>query len=173
MNIKELEHQIIKFRDDRNWKQFHTLKDLLLGLNIECSELSELFLWKSQTEIKEVPKTKIKNELADIYIFLSYLSNHFEVDLEKAIIDKIKLNSQKYPIDKSYGSNRKYNELNYAEAEKQQAHKNAYERWTTEDDEKLELLFCGGKTIKELSTIFARNEGAIMARIKKLELGDR
>lgn len=61
----------------------------------------------------------------------------------------------------------------YTKAEKQQAHKNAYERWSTEDDEKLELLFCEGKTVKELSAIFARNEGAIESRIKKLELREK
>jgi hypothetical protein len=61
----------------------------------------------------------------------------------------------------------------YTKAEKQQAHKNAYERWTTEEDEKLELLFCEGKSVKELSVIFARNEGSINARIKKLELREK
>jgi len=61
----------------------------------------------------------------------------------------------------------------YTKAEKQQAHKNAYERWSTEDDEKLELLFCEGKTVKELSAIFSRNEGAIKSRIKKLELKEK
>ncbi|HET8572278.1 MAG TPA: hypothetical protein VFL76_00275 [Edaphocola sp.] len=61
----------------------------------------------------------------------------------------------------------------YTKAEKQRAHKNAYERWSTEDDEKLELLFCEGKSVKELSAIFARNEGAIESRIKKLELREK
>lgn len=65
------------------------------------------------------------------------------------------------------------NKKTYTKAEKQQAHKSAYERWSTEDDEKLELLFCEGKTVKELSVIFARNEGSINARIKKLELREK
>lgn len=111
MDLKDLQKEIIKFRDDRNWEQFHSLKDLLLGLNIECSELSELFLWKSLSEIKEIPKTKIENELADIYIFINYIAAHFNIVLEKAVIEKIKLNGQKYPVDKSYGSNKKYDEL--------------------------------------------------------------
>ncbi len=111
MDIKELNKKIIKFRDDRNWKQFHTLKDLLLGLQIECSELSELFLWKNDQEILDVPKEKIENELADIFIFLSYLANNFDIDLEKAVLDKIRINDKKYPIEKSYGINKKYNEL--------------------------------------------------------------
>lgn len=111
MEIKELQDIIIQFREDRNWQQFHSLKDLLLGLNIECSELSELFLWKSETEIKTVERSKIENEIADIYIMVNYLSKHFEIDLEKAVLEKIKINDQKYPIDKSFGSNKKYNEL--------------------------------------------------------------
>jgi len=111
MEIKELNKQIIKFRNDRNWKQFHTLKDLLLGLQIECSELSELFLWKTEQEIIDVSQEKIKNELADIFIFLSYLANNFDIDLEKAVLDKIQINNKKYPIEKSYGINKKYNEL--------------------------------------------------------------
>lgn len=61
----------------------------------------------------------------------------------------------------------------YTKAERQQAHKNAYEKWTTEDDEKLELLFCEGKTVKELMGIFERHEGAIRSRIKKLELREK
>lgn len=111
MDIKELQTQIIKFRDERNWKQFHSLKDLLLGLNIECAELSEIFLWKSETEISEVETSKIENEIADIYIFLNYLSNHFDIDIEKAVTDKININSKKYPVDKSFGSNKKYDKL--------------------------------------------------------------
>lgn len=111
MDIKELQTQIIKFRDERNWQQFHSLKDLLLGLNIECAELSELFLWKSESEIKEVEKNKIANEIADIYIFLNYLSHHFDIDIEEAVGEKIKINSKKYPVEKSFGSNKKYDEL--------------------------------------------------------------
>lgn len=111
MDIKELQDEIIKFRDDRNWEQFHTLKDLLLGLNIECSELSELFLWKSDAEIAKTDLSKIENETADIYIFLNYISKNFKIDLEKVVLDKLEINGKKYPINKSFGSNKKYNEL--------------------------------------------------------------
>ena len=111
MDLKEIEEKVIKFRDDRNWKQFHTIKDLVLGLNIECAELSEIFLWKSDDEIKNIDKDRIKHELADTFIFLNYISNHFNIDLEEAILEKIKLNGEKYPIEKSFGSNKKYNEL--------------------------------------------------------------
>ncbi|MBI3512213.1 MAG: nucleotide pyrophosphohydrolase [Bacteroidetes bacterium] len=111
MTTKEIEKQIISFRDERNWEQFHSLKDLLLGLNIECAELSELFLWKSEEEIEKIPKEKIEQELADIFIFLNYISHHFDIDLEKAVTGKLKLNAEKYPVEKSFGSNKKYDQL--------------------------------------------------------------
>jgi NTP pyrophosphatase (non-canonical NTP hydrolase) len=106
MELKELSKQIIHFRNQRNWEQFHELKDLLHGLNIEVSELMELFLWKSKDEIEEVSKEKIKHELADIFIYLAYIAKKFDIDLEQAIIEKIELNGQKYPVSKSYGSHK-------------------------------------------------------------------
>ena len=111
MEMKNLHSSIIQFRDDRNWKQFHSLKDLLLGLNIECGELSELFLWKSNEEIGNIPKEKVEHELADIFIFLNYISHHFNIDLEKAVVEKMKVNAEKYPVEKSFGSNKKYDQL--------------------------------------------------------------
>jgi NTP pyrophosphatase (non-canonical NTP hydrolase) len=103
--------RIIDFRDQRNWKQFHTIKDLLLGLNIEVSELQELVLWKSEREIQLIDKEIIQDELADIYIFLTYIAKHFDIDLLSAVESKIDKNGIKYPVDKSYGSNKKYTEL--------------------------------------------------------------
>jgi NTP pyrophosphatase (non-canonical NTP hydrolase) len=111
MEIKELSKKIIEFRDQRNWEQFHQIKDLLLGLDIEVSELMELFLWKSDSEIDEIPKEKIQQELADIFIYLAYVAEKFEIDLEQAIVEKIELNGQKYPVSKSFGSHKKYDEL--------------------------------------------------------------
>lgn len=107
-----LKQRIIEFREQRNWKQFHTIKDLLIGLNIEVAELQELFLWKNEEGIKEIKQEKIEEELADIFIFLTYLSEHFQIDLLKAISEKLTKNENKYPVDKSWGSNKKYNELN-------------------------------------------------------------
>ena len=102
IDFENIREQIIKFREDRNWKQFHTIKDLLLGINIELAELQELVLWKNQSEIEEVDKEKIEEELADIFIFLTYLSEHFNVDLLKSVEKR---------IDKSFGNSKKYNEL--------------------------------------------------------------
>ena len=109
---KEVLNKIIKFRDSRDWKQFHTIKDLCLGLGIEVSEFQEIFLWKTNDELENVvahEKDKIENELADIFIFLSYLCHDLDVDLEKAVLAKLKINESKYPVDKFKGSNKKYN----------------------------------------------------------------
>jgi len=111
MEIRDLNEKIISFRDERNWAQFHLLKELLLGLNIEVSELSQLFLFKNEEQIDKVSLNKIENEIADIYIYLNYLAYHFKIDLEKAVLSKIKLNEEKYPVEKFYNSNKKYNEL--------------------------------------------------------------
>jgi NTP pyrophosphatase (non-canonical NTP hydrolase) len=110
-DINELVSKIVEFRDERNWTQFHSLKDLLLGLNIEIGELQELFLWKSDSEIETVDISKIENEIADISIFLIYICKHFNIDLLKAISEKIDINALKYPVEKSRNSNKKYTEL--------------------------------------------------------------
>lgn len=110
-SISEIQKEILKFRDERDWKQFHKIKDLLLGLNIEVGELQELLLWKNEQEQSAIDKEKVENELADIFIFLVYLSEHFQVDLIQAVKSKIELNKSKYPVEKSKGSNKKYNEL--------------------------------------------------------------
>lgn len=111
MDIRDLEKKIIEFRDERNWKQFHQIKDLLLGLNIEVGELQELFLWKSEEEQKKIDKEKIKDELADITIFLIYIFKHYDIDIAGAILNKLEKNNLKYPVEKSRNSNMKYDTL--------------------------------------------------------------
>jgi hypothetical protein len=111
MDFKEIEQKVIAFRNERNWEQFHQIKDLLLGLNIEVSELQELFLWKTTEQQTEIDKEKIKDELADIAIFLIYISKHYNIDLLEVISNKVDKNGIKYPADKSRNSNKKYNEL--------------------------------------------------------------
>jgi len=110
-DIKELKALILEFRQKRDWKQFHKIKDLLIGLGIEVAELNELFLWKNEQEINEIPKEKIADEIADIFIFLTYISDEFGIDIESAVKNKVNKNDIKYPVDKSKGSSKKYNEL--------------------------------------------------------------
>jgi len=111
MEFKKIEQKVIDFRNERNWEQFHQIKDLLLGLNIEVSELQELFLWKTTEQQIEIDKEKIKDEIADIAIFLIYICKYYNIDLLEAIANKIDKNGIKYPIEKSKNSNKKYNEL--------------------------------------------------------------
>ena len=99
---------LIKFRDERDWEQFHNSKDLALAISIEAAELNELFLWKSN---EDVDKEKLKEELADIFSFALLLAEKHKLDVPSIIKDKIKLNGEKYTVEKSKGSARKYNEL--------------------------------------------------------------
>jgi len=106
------------------------------------------------------------NDLIEAHLTLSFLLVDLgRMELKERLFAKLE---PKYSIKGKRGTRK-----TYTVAEKQQANKNAYERWTPEDDEKLELLFCEGKTVKELSALFARNEGAINSRIKKLELREK
>jgi|TARA_B100001971_G_scaffold201037_1_gene213244 NTP pyrophosphatase (non-canonical NTP hydrolase) len=108
--INDLQKAVIQFRENRDWKQFHKIKDLILGLNIEVSELQELFLWKNEKEEKEIEQERIEDEIADVFIFLTYICDEYEIDLEKVVREKIQKNELKYPVEKSKGSNKKYTE---------------------------------------------------------------
>jgi NTP pyrophosphatase (non-canonical NTP hydrolase) len=114
MKNSNLKDKILSFRKERDWEKFHSIKDLCLGIGIEVAELQEIFLWKTTDQINKIideDKNKIANELADIFIFLTYISSDLNIDLEKAISDKIQLNEDKYPLSKSKGNNKKYTEL--------------------------------------------------------------
>jgi len=108
----ELIKKIIQFREERDWSQFHTIKDLCLGLGVEVSELQEIFLWKKDKEMADLiasNKTEIENDLADIFIFLSDLCYDLDVNIEHAVKNKLQINEMKYPIAHFKGSNKKYN----------------------------------------------------------------
>ena len=99
--MKELMNKINQFRDDRDWRKFHNEKDLAISISLEASELLELFQWKKSEEVVASSLKEIKEELADVLI----------LDVEDIIKSKLDLNEQKYPVEKSRGSNKKYNEL--------------------------------------------------------------
>ena len=112
--IKQLIKKIIKFRNNRDLKQFHNPKDVALSLVLEASEVLEFFQWKNDSEIKELIKTKkaeIGDELADVLYFLLLMSADFGIDIKKAFEQKMKKNEKKYPIEKSKGKHNKYTEL--------------------------------------------------------------
>ncbi|WP_044397320.1 nucleotide pyrophosphohydrolase [Lacinutrix sp. Hel_I_90] len=106
--FKNIIDLLIKFRDERDWKQFHNSKDLALAISIEAAELNELFLWKSN---EDVDKERLKEELADIFSFALLLAEKHELDISSIIKNKIKLNSEKYTVEKSKGSAKKYDQL--------------------------------------------------------------
>lgn len=107
-DIMEIMEQIVSFTKERDWDQFHNGKDLALALSIEAAELNEAFLWK---KAEEVNIEKIKEELADIFNYAFLIANKYDLDIKKIISDKITNNANKYPIEKSKGSARKYTEL--------------------------------------------------------------
>ena len=104
MDFREVEKRVIEFRDERNWAQFHQVKDLLLAINIEVSELQELYLWKDKEQQTTIDNEKIVDELADIAIYLIYLCKHNDIDLLEAISYKNDMNGIKYPTEKSINS---------------------------------------------------------------------
>lgn len=105
---EEIKQALINFRNERDWEQFHNPKDLALAINVEAGELLELFLWKNP---EEANREKIKEELADILAYAFLLADKYGFDIKEIVMDKIKINGEKYPIDKSKGSAKKYNEL--------------------------------------------------------------
>ena len=113
-DFKGIIQQILQFREERDWKQFHNPKNLAAGLAIEAAELQEVFLWKSTEEsscLSAQERQAVQDELSDIFIFLTYLSTHLELDLLKSVNQKLDKNAIKYPIDKSRGSSKKYTQL--------------------------------------------------------------
>jgi len=105
---EEILEALLKFRNERDWEQFHNPKDLALAINVEAGELLELFLWKSPNEAN---KEKVKEELADIFAYAFLLAEKYHLDIKNIVLEKIKKNGEKYPIVKSKGNAKKYNEL--------------------------------------------------------------
>jgi NTP pyrophosphatase (non-canonical NTP hydrolase) len=99
---------LLKFRNERDWEQFHNPKDLALAINVEAGELLELFLWKRP---EDANLEKVKEELADIFAYAFLLAEKYQFDVRDIVLEKIKRNGEKYPVDKSKGNAKKYNEL--------------------------------------------------------------
>lgn len=110
-DYKDIIEQLLKFRDERDWKQFHDSKNLATAISIEAAELNELFLWKDVKESEEVDKTKLKEELADVLSFAFLLAEKHGLDPFEIVAEKIKLNGEKYPVDKAKGTATKYTDL--------------------------------------------------------------
>lgn len=98
--------RIRKFRNDRDWSQFHTPENLSKAISIEAGELLEHFLWDNNYNKKEVC-----DELADVMIYCIHMADSLDVDIEEIINSKMDENEKKYPVEKCKGSSKKYNEL--------------------------------------------------------------
>ena len=107
-DIELIMKEIVRFTEDRDWDQFHNGKDLALALSIEASELNEAFLWKKP---EEVNIEKVKEELADIMNYAVLIAHKYDMDIKEIILNKLKRNGEKYPVNKAKGSAKKYNEL--------------------------------------------------------------
>src|SRR4051794_17136250 len=106
-DLEEILAAIRKFRDDRDWMQFHNPKDMAAAIAIEAAELQEVFLWKSSKESSEVAETKrerVVEEVADLAIYLLELVDNLNIDLGDAVRAKLEKNAHKYPADKVRGS---------------------------------------------------------------------
>jgi NTP pyrophosphatase (non-canonical NTP hydrolase) len=106
--MNEIIDALKKFRDERDWKQFHNPKDLSLALSIEAGELLEAFLWKQP---EDADQQKIREELADVFAFAFLLADACELDVKDIVLAKIRKNEEKYPVSKAKGTARKYDEL--------------------------------------------------------------
>ena len=112
--IQELTEKIKKFRDERDWLQFHNPKDLALSLMLEAAEVLEHFQWKRPEEVAVhavQAKEEIADELADVACYLFELADILKINLPQAIENKLLKNAQKYPVEKSKGRITKYNKL--------------------------------------------------------------
>jgi NTP pyrophosphatase (non-canonical NTP hydrolase) len=113
-DLEAIQKKILSFRNERDWAQFHDPKNLAEALSIEAGELLENFLWKTTEQSRNLSPEELKNvkeELADIFIFLTYLCEEYKIDLLKEVENKIAHNAAKYPIEKAKGSKKKYTEL--------------------------------------------------------------
>jgi NTP pyrophosphatase (non-canonical NTP hydrolase) len=107
-DIEKITEALLKFRNERDWEQFHNPKDLAVAISIESGELLEEFLWKKP---EDANKENIKEELADIFAFAFLLAEKYDFDVKKIVLDKIKKNGEKYPVDRAKGTAKKYNKL--------------------------------------------------------------
>ena len=102
---------VLKFRDDRNWRQFHNPKDLAISVSLEASELLEIFQWSADDLVCENKIEKIKEELADVLNYCILMADACGLDLDEIIQAKVKRNSEKYPVELAFGNKAKYTEL--------------------------------------------------------------
>jgi dCTP diphosphatase len=114
MNLEDIRQRLAEFARERNWDQFHTPKNLSMALAAEVAELLEIFQWLTDEQSKEIANIEsemeqIREEIADVFIYLIRLADKLDVDIEKAVLDKIAMNEKKYPVELAKDNATKYN----------------------------------------------------------------
>jgi NTP pyrophosphatase (non-canonical NTP hydrolase) len=107
-DIQEIIDELITFRNERDWEQFHNPKDLAVAISIEAGELIEQYLWKKPNEAN---RDKVKEELADVFAYAFLLADKYDFNVKEIVLEKIQRNGEKYPVEKAKGTAKKYNEL--------------------------------------------------------------
>ena len=97
-DIQELIDLLVQFRDERDWEQFHDSKNLALALSIEAAELNELFLWKKDSDSKNIDRERLKEELADVFAYALMLAERNDLSVSDIVKQKIQKNAEKYPV---------------------------------------------------------------------------
>lgn len=111
---QELLKKLMIFRQERNWEKFHKPKDLAMAAAIEAAELMQEFLWQTEEEVKnkvKADKERFADEIADTAVYLMLLADDLGIDMYEAIENKMRKNSEKYPVDKCRGKSTKYTNL--------------------------------------------------------------
>lgn len=107
-DIEIIQEELRRFTQERDWDQFHNGKDLAIGLSVEASELLETFLWKKP---EDANPEKIREELADVLNYAFQMADKYGLDIKEIMLDKIRKNAEKYPVEKARGTAKKYSEL--------------------------------------------------------------
>ena len=114
MDLEEIRRRLAEFARERNWDQFHTPKNLSMALSAEAAELLEIFQWLTDEQSKQIVNDEkemalVKQELADVFIYLTRLADKLDIDIEQAVLDKIEQNEKKYPVELAKNNATKYN----------------------------------------------------------------
>jgi dCTP diphosphatase len=116
IDTQKIDQVVSHFIQERDWDQFHSIKNLSMALSVEASELVELFQWMKEEDSNQVStneklKARVSEELADIFVYMFRIAQKANVNLEEAVLAKVQKNSDKYPVEKARGSAKKYSEL--------------------------------------------------------------
>ena len=116
-DLNELTRRLIEFRDERDWRQFHSLKNLIMSAALETAEIMELLQWKDDEAVERAARqdsqfrARLAEECADVFLYLLLICERADIDLTEAAAAKIELNARKYPVEKAKGNAKKYTEL--------------------------------------------------------------